>query len=352
MFANSSEPLGGLLSSTRFHLAQVNIARMRAPLDDPSMEGFRSQLDAVNAVADQSPGFVWRLSTPEGDATAIRAFEEDNVLFNLSVWESIEALHRYVYEGAHLGPLRDRRQWFLPYEGPMLALWWIPAGHVPTVEEAKAKLDELGRNGATASAFTFRSPFPAPEPGPAAQERDQALPRSPFQEASESDLPALTALINEAYAPAEGFLYEGPRITAEAVALKLAHGRFLLAHDEAGAICACVHVTITGDSGYFGLLSVSPAHQGRGLGRALAGAAEALCRAQGCPAVTIDVVNHRRELLPFYASLGYEVVGQRPFDDERLNRPAHFVLMRKALDREGRTAEREGGTAEVGSERP
>jgi GNAT superfamily N-acetyltransferase len=168
---------------------------------------------------------------------------------------------------------------------------------------------------------------------------------SPFREAEERDLPALTALINEAYAPAEGFLYEGPRITAEAVGEKLAHGRFLLAHDEDGAICACVHVTITGESGYFGLLSVSPAHQGRGLGRALAMAAEAFCLARGCRAVTIDVVNHRHELIPFYASLGYEVVGQRPFDDERLNRPAHFVLMQKALDDDSRARE-------VGPKRP
>jgi hypothetical protein len=138
---------------------------MRAPLDDPLMEGFRSQLERINAVADRSPGFVWRLQTPDGDATAIRTFEDDRILFNMSVWESLEALHQYVYEGPHLGPLRDRREWFLPFEGPMLALWWIPAGHVPTVKEAKEKLEELGRIGPTAAAFTFRRPFPSPEPG-------------------------------------------------------------------------------------------------------------------------------------------------------------------------------------------
>jgi hypothetical protein len=151
------------LASTGFHLAQVNIGTIRAPLDDPSMEGFTSALDRINAVADESPGFVWRLSTPEGDATSIRPFEDDCTLVNMSVWESFEALHRYVYEGPHLKLLRERREWFLPYEGPMLALWWIPAGHIPTVEEAKAKLLELGQNGPTASAFTFRTPFAAPE---------------------------------------------------------------------------------------------------------------------------------------------------------------------------------------------
>jgi Domain of unknown function (DUF3291) len=151
------------LPSTGFHLAQVNIGRIRAPLEDPLMEGFRSQLERINAVADQSPGFVWRLQTPEGDATSIRPFGDDLTLVNMSVWESFEALHHYVYEGPHLGLLRDRRDWFLPYDGPMLALWWVPAGHIPTVEEAKSKLDELGRNGPTASAFTFRKPFPVPE---------------------------------------------------------------------------------------------------------------------------------------------------------------------------------------------
>ena len=135
---------------------------MRAPLDDPLMEGFRSQLDRVNAVADQSPGFVWRLQTAEGDATSLRPFEDDRILVNMSVWESKDALHRYVYEGPHLGLLRGRRDWFLPFDGPMLALWWIPAGHIPTVEEAKAKLEELGRNGPTAASFTFRNLFDAP----------------------------------------------------------------------------------------------------------------------------------------------------------------------------------------------
>ena len=151
------------MPTTGFQLAQVNIGRIRAPLDDPLMAGFTSRLERINAVADQSPGFVWRLQTPDGDATSIRAFEDDRILVNMSVRESFEALHRYVYEGPHQELLRGRRDWFLPYDGPMLALWWIPAGHVPTVEEAKGKLDELGKNGPSASAFTFRNPFPAPQ---------------------------------------------------------------------------------------------------------------------------------------------------------------------------------------------
>jgi hypothetical protein len=122
---------------------------------------------------------VWRLQTEDGDATALRAFDDPMVLVNMSVWASLEALHAYVYQGAHVGPLRDRREWFLPYDGPMLALWWIPAGHTPTVAEGKAKLDELRRLGPTPSAFTFRKAFPAPGAAPSpAPEVDAEFCRS------------------------------------------------------------------------------------------------------------------------------------------------------------------------------
>ena len=106
----------------RFHLAQANIGRMRAPLDSSIMEGFSSQLDRLNAIADASPGFVWRLQTDEGNATAIRAYEDERILFNMSVWESLEALHHYVYRSDHAGPLRNRKEWFEPLEGPILVL--------------------------------------------------------------------------------------------------------------------------------------------------------------------------------------------------------------------------------------
>ena len=147
-----------------FHLAQVNIGRFVAPIDDPGMEGFRSQLDPINALADSSPGFVWRLQTEDGNATAIRPFDgDDRMAINMSVWTSIEALQHYVYQSAHVGPLRDRRQWFEPIEGPILALWWIPAGHIPTLAEALDRLAHLKAHGPTRHAFTFRAPFPAPD---------------------------------------------------------------------------------------------------------------------------------------------------------------------------------------------
>jgi len=147
----------------RFHLAQANIARMRAPLESEVMEGFRSELARINALADASPGFVWRLQSEAGDATAIRAFDDPLILFNMSVWASLEALHAYVYRSDHVGPLRKRRAWFEPLAGrASLVLWWVPADHVPTVPEAVERLAWLDARGPSAAAFTFREPFPPP----------------------------------------------------------------------------------------------------------------------------------------------------------------------------------------------
>jgi hypothetical protein len=148
---------------TRFHLAQVNIGRLRAPIDDPIMEGFRTQLDPINALADRAAGFVWRLQTEDGNATAVRPYaDDDRMAINLSVWESLAALQQFVYRTAHAKTLRDRSQWFEPIEGPILALWWIPAGHTPTVAEAVERLRILKDRGPSLDAFTFRQPFASP----------------------------------------------------------------------------------------------------------------------------------------------------------------------------------------------
>jgi hypothetical protein len=147
----------------RFHLAQVNVGRVRAALDGPIMEGFRTQLDPINALADRSPGFVWRLQTEDGNAMAIRPFEDERMTINMSVWTSLGALQQFVYKSEHVAPLRDRKQWFEPIDGPILALWWVPAGHIPSIDEAKTRLEHLKQYGPTAHAFTFRTPFPSPE---------------------------------------------------------------------------------------------------------------------------------------------------------------------------------------------
>jgi Domain of unknown function (DUF3291) len=146
----------------RWQLAQVNIAMLRAPLASPQLAGFVAGLEPINRLADQSPGFVWRLQTPEGDATALRPFDDERIMVNLSVWESLEALWNFVYATRHLDLLRRRREFFTRPAGAYLALWWVPAGHVPTVEEAKDRLRLLASRGPSPDAFTFRERFPAP----------------------------------------------------------------------------------------------------------------------------------------------------------------------------------------------
>lgn len=160
----------------QYHLAQVNIGRIVAPIDSPEMAGFVSQLQTINALADSSPGFVWRLQTEAGDATAILPYDDPRININMSVWESVEALKDFVYKSAHIGPLRDRLKWFEKPVEAYLAMWWIPAGHIPTVEEAKERLQIRRTRGDTADAFSFANPYPPPE--------DQIAGAVPLQSAS------------------------------------------------------------------------------------------------------------------------------------------------------------------------
>jgi Domain of unknown function (DUF3291) len=140
-----------------FHIAQINIGRIKAPLDDRVMTGFVTRLDEFNALADRSPGFVWRLQTVEGNATYFRPFEDERVLLNMSVWKTIETLREYVYRTGHSEMLRQREQWFERLAGTYLALWWVPVGHIPSIEEAKQKLAYLDTYGPTQFAFTFKT---------------------------------------------------------------------------------------------------------------------------------------------------------------------------------------------------
>jgi uncharacterized protein DUF3291 len=150
-------------------LAQVNIGRLLAPLDSPRLADFVAGLDQVNAVADSAPGFVWRLQTKDGNATAIRVFEQDaegadgGILVNMSVWESVEALAAYVYGPAHIAVLRRRREWFERMTDAFTALWWIPHGHIPTIREAEDRIRHLRAHGPTPQAFTLREHFPPPD---------------------------------------------------------------------------------------------------------------------------------------------------------------------------------------------
>jgi Domain of unknown function (DUF3291) len=150
-------------SHPAFHVAQLNVARNRAPLDSPEMAGFVKRLDEINALADAAPGFVWRLVDAEGaNATALRPYGPD-LMVNMSVWKSIEALYEFAYRTAHLDVLRHRRDWF-DHDGlsEYTVLWWVPAGTIPTLEEARRRLDLLSRRAPSPEAFTFRERFPPP----------------------------------------------------------------------------------------------------------------------------------------------------------------------------------------------
>jgi hypothetical protein len=148
-----------------FELAQLNIGVIIGPMDSPVMAEFAANLERINALADSSPGFVWRLQTEDGDATALRPFEDDRTLVNMSVWRDIESLSAYVYQSAHVEVMRRRREWFERMDQAFLVLWWVPRGHRPTVAEAIGKLEALRSRGPTSAAFSFRQPHAAPDAG-------------------------------------------------------------------------------------------------------------------------------------------------------------------------------------------
>ena len=141
------------------HLAQLNVGRLRAPIDDPIIDDFRMNLERINALAEVSPGYVWRLQDESGNATSIKPFEDDLEIINLTVWESIDALADFTYRSGHVEFLRRRRDFFEAPIQPILCLWWIPEGMIPTVEEAIARLEHLRAHGPTPTAFTFRHRF-------------------------------------------------------------------------------------------------------------------------------------------------------------------------------------------------
>ncbi len=149
---------------TGHHLAQFNVATLNFPLDDPRAHDFTSMLDTLNEVADRSPGFVWRLvADGANDATELRTPLGEDVVVNMSVWESRETLWDYVYRSGHLDILRRRAKWFRLPKEPSQVLWWVPAGHVPTVEEAVGRLELLREHGPSPSAFGFRDDY-SPDP--------------------------------------------------------------------------------------------------------------------------------------------------------------------------------------------
>jgi hypothetical protein len=147
---------------SRFQLAQLNIATLKAPLDSPELKDFVDNLDRINALAEASPGFIWRLKGDGNDATSLRPLG-DNIIVNMSVWRDVDSLRDFAYKSAHVEILRRKREWFTRMAKAYMVLWWVPEAHEPTVAEAAARLEHLREHGATADAFTFGEAFSAPD---------------------------------------------------------------------------------------------------------------------------------------------------------------------------------------------
>ncbi|WP_405648506.1 DUF3291 domain-containing protein [Streptomyces sp. NBC_00019] len=150
-----------MTSAVAYELAQVNISRLKFPLDSPELKDFVDALDPVNASAEAADGYVWRLQSEAGDATDIKVFGDDWLIINLTMWRDTNALTAFMYQGQHREMLARRREWFEKVAEAMTALWWVPAGHRPTVAEAESRLLHLRANGPTPYAFTLRTSFPA-----------------------------------------------------------------------------------------------------------------------------------------------------------------------------------------------
>lgn len=150
-------------SGIPLRLAQINVGRLVAPIDDPKIAQFVAQLDTINSLADRSEGFVWRLQSQSGNATDISYSDDPFVIVNMSVWESVEALWAFTYKSGHIAALKDRAKWFEKMSKPHYCLWWIPAGHAPSVAEGKERLVHYQNHGATPHSFWFNQLFPAEE---------------------------------------------------------------------------------------------------------------------------------------------------------------------------------------------
>ena len=148
---------------TAFHLAQMNVGTAVGPIDGPELADFMARLDDINALAERSPGFVWRLQSESGNATDIQVSSNPLFIVNMSVWESVEALFDYVYKTAHTEVMARRREWFVKPDRPFQVLWWVQAGQVPTPREGLKRLRHLERHGPGPYAFTFKSRFPPPQ---------------------------------------------------------------------------------------------------------------------------------------------------------------------------------------------
>lgn len=270
------------------HLAQVNVATLRAPIDHPSIAEFADNLATINALAESSPGFVWRLQTDTGDATAIQIFDDPMTIINLTVWTGVDELRQYAYRTAHADFVRRRREWFEP-GSTRVALWWVPAGTLPTVDDIRPHLDFLGRYGPSPYSFTF-----AHRHGP---------------------LVITPAPVDD---PDVGRLFEG--LNAELLAADPAANHFwrldpdevdgtdgvLLVARYGGSAVGCGAVRRVGDGvGEVKRMYVEPSHRGLRIGQAVLAVLERHAARLGLGELRLETGDEQRRAIAVYERAGY-----------------------------------------------
>lgn len=279
-------------------LAQLNIARLRRPLDHPDTREFAAALGPINALADAAPGFVWRLQTDAGDATALRPLPDPESIINLTVWESPAALADFVYRSSHTPFLRRRNEWFSPQQRPQVVAWWVDSGHLPTLDEAFARLAFSAEHGASPYAFGVRKPA-----------AHLAIRRVMLDSDEQPSADART-LIGELNRELSA-LYPEPGstfFTLDPDQVKGRNGVFLVAELE-GAAVACGAFRVLGDedcSAEIKRMFVRPAARGLKVGAAILHELEHHAREFGVRRMVLETGVRQSAALTVYARAGYE----------------------------------------------
>jgi GNAT superfamily N-acetyltransferase len=276
------------------HLAQLNVGRLRQPLDHPDIADFVAGLAPVNALADASPGFVWRLQTEEGDATALRVFPDPQVIVNMSVWASVDALKDFMYRSAHTPFLRRRAEWFDRLDTPSVVLWWIPAGHQPDIGEARSRLDFLILHGPSPYAFGLRAPKP-----PLVLER-----RSPSEADAASLISDLDAELLQRYPEPGGTFFD-----LDDREVDDGRGTFLVARLDGRPVgCGALRV-LEGEwperTAELKRMYVRPDGRGRRIGAAVLDALLDDARRLGVRRVVLETGRRQHEALALYQRAGF-----------------------------------------------
>ncbi len=282
------QPRFRTLLHVQLHLAQFNVGTLRAPIDHPDTAAFTNALPEVNALAESSPGYVWRLQTDAGDATSISAYENPLTIVNLTVWESLETLRDFVTRGMHRDFLRRRGDWFEPGSG--LVHWWIPAGTTPTVEQAKRRLAFLERFGPTAHAFGPRSTFPT----------SVVVRRS----LDHPDVPAmLQALDHELLStePEGGICH----ITLDPEHVADDNGAFFVAYHDGRPRACGAYRRISDDAAEVKRMWADPECRGAKLGAAVLDTIEGAARADGYQELRLETGEHLTAAVGLYTAFGF-----------------------------------------------